>query len=186
MFWFMFAPGALDDFEQRVMGGLMIRDQEAQALAALSSQFPQLQITNLERQIGAVRDVMIVLTRLINTTLLLLLTGAMMVIIASSWVSSFNRHRQLSLLRVFGLQRWQAYSMSIAEQLIIGLLACVVGILSVQFIAGALFHNLFALSYEPEWFAATGLTLVIAGSFALLGWAFAFRSLRQPIRLSLQ
>ena len=184
MFWFMFAPDALAEFEQSYMGGLMIDDDSQVVLSTLSRNFPQVRITNLERQISGIRDIMIVLTRLMNTTLLLLLGGALMVIVASSFVSAANRQSQLTLMRAFGLRRVQCYGMNVVEQLTIGLVACVVGILGVQLIAGLMFHNLFALNYQPDWWRSISLTLLITGAFAILGWAFAYRSMRTPVRLA--
>lgn len=184
MFWFMFAPDALVDYEQRLMGGLMIQDKPQSILSKLSRNFPQVRITNLERQISGVRDIMIVLTRLMNTTLSLLLGGALMVIVASSFTSAANRQSQLTLMRALGLRRAQCYGMNVVEQLTIGLVACVVGLLGVQLIAGIMFHNLFALSYELDWWRSLLLTLLISGAFAILGWTFAYRNLQTPVRLS--
>lgn len=184
MFWFMFAPDALANFEQRLMGGLMIQNKPQSILNDLNSNFPQLRITNLERQISGIRDIMIVLTRLMNTTLSLLLGGALMVIVASSFTSAANRQSQLTLMRALGLRRVQCYAMNVVEQLTIGLVACIVGLLGVQLIAGLMFHNLFALSYELDWWRSISLTLLISGAFAILGWAFAYRNLQTPVRLS--
>jgi ABC-type antimicrobial peptide transport system permease subunit len=121
---------------------------------------------------------------MMNTTLVLLLAGAVMVIVATSYVSVSNRQKQISLMRAFGLRRAQCYGMNITEQLVIGIVACLVGILGVQLIAGLMFDNLFALSYELEWGRAFALTAIISLAFAGLGWLFAFRDLRQPVRLS--
>jgi predicted lysophospholipase L1 biosynthesis ABC-type transport system permease subunit len=166
------------------MGGLMIQDKPQSILSDLNSNFPQLRITNLERQISGIRDIMIVLTRLMNTTLSLLLGGALMVIVASSFTSAANRQSQLTLMRALGLRRAQCYAMNVVEQLTIGLVACIVGLLGVQLIAGLMFQNLFALSYELDWWRSISLTLLISGAFAILGWAFAYRNLQTPVRLS--
>jgi len=184
MFWFMFSPEALAPFEQRYMGGIMVDDDSNNVLSEVGSNFPQVRITDLERQISGIRDIMIVLTRLMNTTLVLLLAGALMVIIATSFVSASNRQVQSSLMRVIGLRRSQCYAMNITEQLVVGLVACLIGILGVQLIAGLMFHNLFALSYEMELGSALLLSAMISFTFVSLGWLFAFRELRQPVKLS--
>lgn len=184
MFWFMFAPDALAPFEQHYMGGIMIKDYSTTVLSSISSNFPQVRITDLERQIAGIRDMMIVLTRLMNTTLILLLGGALMVIIATSFVSASNRQVQSTLMRAIGLRRAQCYTMNISEQLVVGLVACLIGILGVQLIAGVMFHNLFALSYELQWRSALLLTVLISAAFVGLGWLFAFRQLQQPVKLS--
>lgn len=184
MFWFMFAPDTLADYEQTLMGGLMIASDPQATLRTLSVNFPQLRLTNLERQISGIRDIMVVLTRLMNTVLLLLLTGALMLIVASSFTSAANRQSQLTLMRALGLRRSQCYAMNVVEQLTIGLVACGVGLLGVQLIGGVMFHKLFALSYQLDWWRAGWLSLSISGAFVILGWAFAFRNLQTPVRLS--
>ncbi|MFT6407439.1 MAG: putative ABC transport system permease protein [Arenicella sp.] len=184
MFWFMFSADALAPFEQHYMGGIMLNDDSLNVLSTISSNFPQVRIADLERQITGIRDIMIVLTRLMNTTLILLLAGALMVISASSFVSASNRQTQTALMRAIGLRRAQCYAMNITEQLVVGLVACLIGILGVQLIAGLMFDNLFALPYELEWGSALLLTALISATFAGLGWLFAFRQLQQPVKLS--
>ena len=184
MFWFMFVPSALADFKQHYMGGLFVEGKASQALKAVGAHFPQLRVTDLEKQIAGIRSIMIVLTRLMNTTLVLLLAGALMVIVATSFVSVSNRHIPNTLMRVIGVRRTQCYAMNMAEQLVVGLVACFIGLLGVQLIGGAMFQNLFALSYEPEWRVAALLTAIITLSFIVLGWLFAFRQLRQPIAVN--
>lgn len=184
MFWFMFAPDALAPFEQHTMGGVSVTEESKGVLSALSARFPQVRITDLERQLSGIRNIMIVLTRLMNTTLLLLLAGALMVIVATSFVSASVRQKQSSLMRVMGLRRRQCYTMNITEQLVIGLVACLIGILGVQLIAGLMFENLFALPYAMEWRSALVLTALISATFVSLGWLFAFRQLQQPVKFS--
>lgn len=184
MFWFMFSPDALSQFEHRYMGGLMMRGDAQEALSNLAKAFPQVRVINLERQIAGIRNIMIVLTRLMNTTLLLLLAGAVMVIIATSFVSAAHKQTQMTLLRAFGLRRNQYYAMAMIEHITVGLVACLVGILGVQIIAELMFQNLFALSYKPDWFRSVLLTLCISAAFAILGWVFAYRNLRSPAKLA--
>ena len=183
MFWFMFAPDTLKPFEQHYMGGVLIKGNSQAMLSNISYRFPQIRITDLEGQMKSIRDIMTVLTRLMNSTLVLLLCGALMVIIAASYVSATNRRAQSSLMRVMGLRRSQCYAMNMVEQLIIGLVACLIGILGVQLIAGVMFDQLFALSYVWEWQSALILTALISATFVGLGWVFAMWQLRQPITL---
>jgi len=184
MFWFMFAPDTLAEFEQHYMGGIKIDENSRSVLSVLTEKFPQVRVSDLERQIQGIRDIMIVLTRMMNTALTLLLGGALMVIIATSFVSASSRRTQSSLMRVIGLRRKQCYAMSITEQMVVALVACMIGILGVQLIAGALFQNLFALSYQLDWERALLLTALISSTFVVIGWLFAFRQLQDPIRLS--
>jgi putative ABC transport system permease protein len=184
MFWFMFAADTLAPFEQQYMGGLMLDDHSQDVLSGLGSNFPQVRITDVERQIAGIRDIMIVLTRLMNTTLTLLLGGALMVIIATAFVSAASRQTQSTLMRAIGLRRAQCYAMNVTEQLVVGLVACLIGIMGVQLIAGLLFHTLFALPYQFEWGSALLLTTLISSAFVGLGWLFAFCQMQQPVKLS--
>lgn len=184
MFWFMFAPDALARFEQHYMGGILVDDHSQVVLSEIANTFPQVRITSLERQVAGIRAMMVVLTRLMNTVLILLLAGALMVIIATSFVSASNRQTQSTLMRAIGLRRAQCYVMNMTEQLVVGLVACLVGMFGVQLIGGLMFQNLFALSYELEWKSAVSLTVIISTAFIGLGWLFAFRQLQQPVKFS--
>jgi putative ABC transport system permease protein len=184
MFWFMFTEDSLAPFEQHYMGGIMVDDNSHNVLSSLSRNFPQVRIVDLERQLAGIRDIMIVLTRLMNTTLTLLLAGALMVIVATSFVSASNRQTQSTLMRAIGLRRAQCYAMNITEQLVVALVACLIGILGVQLIAGLMFQELFALSYQLQWGSALLLTALICATFVGLGWLFAYRQLQQPVKLS--
>lgn len=184
MFWFMFAPDALAEFDQHYMGGISVGSESQSLLNTIIGDYPHVRVTDIERQIAGVRDIMIVLTRLLNTTLVLLLAGALMVIIATSFVSAENRQSQSNLMRAIGLRRTQCYAMNMTEQLIVGLVACLIGVLGVQLIGGLLFQNLFALAYRLEWASALSITILISTIFVSLGWLFAFRQLQQPIKLA--
>lgn len=184
MFWFMFAPDALAVFEQHYMGGVMVHGEPSKILRTFSNRFPQVRINDLERQIVGIRDMMVLLTRLMNTTLVLLLAGALMVIVATSFVSVSNRQTQGALMRALGLRRAQYYAMNITEQLVIGVVACFVGVLGVQLIAGLMFDSLFALPYGLDWSRALTLTALITAAFASIGWLFSYRQLQQTVKLS--
>ena len=184
MFWFMFSADSLAQFEQHYMGGIMIDEHSKNTLSIVSRDFPQVRITNLERQISGIRDIMLVLTRLMNATLLLLLSGALMVIIATSFVNTINRQTQSNLMRTLGLRRAQCYMMNIAEQLVIAFVACAIGIAGVQLTAGLMFHNLFALPYQIEWKSALLLTALVSLTFSCIGCVFAFRQLQLAVKLN--
>jgi len=181
MFWFMFAPDTLAALDHQFLGGILIHRDPRALLGDLTKAAPQIRINNLEAQIAGIRAIMIVLTRLLNTTLLLLMIGALMVIIASSYANSASRQARLNLMRALGLQKRQCYAMNLAEQLTLGLVACSIGILGVQMIGGALFKSLFALPYQLDWTTAIVVTALISASFTLLGWLFTFRRLQQPV-----
>ncbi len=184
MFWFMFSESALQPYEQHMMGGLLISTPAQPLLSQLGAKFSQVRVTDLERMISGIRDIMIVLTRLMNTALLLLLSSALMVIIVNSFVAFSNRSNQMQLMRALGLRRRQCYVMNMAEQFVIGLAACLVGVLAVQLIAGALFQNLFALPYQLDWQHVLSLGGLICASFVVVGFAFSLRQLRREVTLS--
>ena len=184
MFWFMFAPDALASFEQHYIGGISIDSMSTNALSAISNHFPQVRINDLEKQISGIRDVMIVLTRLMNLTLILLLAGALMVIASTIFTNASTKQTQSALMRALGLRRHQCYAMNITEQTVIALVACVIGALGVQLIADAMFKNLFSLPYRLEWESALLLTMIVSMVFVCLGWLFTYRELKLPIKLS--
>lgn len=194
MFWFMFAPDTLANFDQSMMGGFNLdnaalnnnKQDPKLALKSIIEQFPSVKITNLERQITSVRTIMVALTRLMNTALVLLLGGALMLIISSSFTNAINRESQVVLLKTLGLRTQQLLGMGLIEQVTLSAVACAVGIAGVQLIAGTLFNELFGLSYELDWRHALSLSGIITGGFAVLGLLFSFRSSQQNVRLSMQ
>ena len=194
MFWFMFAPDALANFEHTMMGGFNLNDSgfnnspesSKPILGILVTQFPSVKITNLERQISTIRTTMIALTRLMNTALLLLLGGALMLIISSSFSNAVNRQSQNVLLRAFGLQNQQLLKMNLIEHFTLSAVACAVGILGVQLIGSLMFKELFAMNYQLDWARALTLSAYIITGFVILGGLFSFRSSQQTVRLSMQ
>jgi len=185
MFWFMFAPDALENYKHRYMGGLLLKENVVAHLSTLVSHFPQIRITNLERQMSKIRELIAALIRLMNTILSLLLGCAALLIITSSFVGAAHHKKQLGLLRTFGLKRNQAYLMAIVQQLVLGSVACAMGIVGTQVIAGLMFQQLFTINYALNWPLAIGLSVALNIAYSATAFIYTYRRLQQTPRLSL-
>ena len=186
MFWFMFAPDTLVEYDYRYMGGFLLRHNGIQTLEALATDFPQLRITNLEHQMSKVRTIMLAITRLMNTILGLLLCGALMLVIASSFTGASQHKKLLLLLRTFGTSHKQCYLIGIIQQLSLAVVSCLVGILGAQAIAGLMFKQLFQLPYIPSWGLILALSGAVSALFVTLSCFTVFQHLKQPTHASLR
>lgn len=188
MFWFVFPEGVLESFDVTAMGGMLVpvERSKAEAMTPILSLLPQIRITDLESQIEGIRGVMVALTRLVNIILFTLLGAGATVILASALVNTRSRDKLVSLIRVFGADKKSCLQMGLVEQLIVALVGCAVGIVSVHAIGSAMFVNVFGLPYAPDWFQALVLSLVFSGCFALVGYLITLDGLKKPPRLGEQ
>lgn len=187
MFWFMFSPETLEVFDHHYMGGFLLNDDSiknktASSLGEISKYFPQVRIIELEQQISKIRNIFFALTRLMNVVLVLLLIASMLLITTSSFVGNSQQRKQLTLLRTFGLHKRQVYGMNVVQQFTIGLVACLVGFVGTQAVAGTMFHEFFNLNYEQDWSLVASLVLFVSAGAVLLSCLFTFRYLRLPSR----
>ncbi len=183
MFWFMFAPDALADFKQHYMGGLEVSKGKQALIKSMAAQFPAILVTDIEQQVFRMRAIMTGLTKMMNSILILLVAAALTVLMASAFISMHTQHKQINLMRALGVLKHRLYWMLLIEQAVVGLVACLIGVLGAQLIAGLMFNQQFGVSYEPNWGELSVLILTVTSVFACIGLLMAYFRIKQPIQL---
>jgi len=75
--------------------------------------------------------------------------------------------------------------MAIVQQLVLGSVACAMGILGTQVIAGLMFQQLFTINYALNWPLAIGLSVALNIAYSATAFIYTYRRLQQTPRLSL-
>lgn len=182
-FWFMFNQHALEKFAQNKMGGFDVSSDQKLLLNDINQQFPNVFIINLKDELSRIRAIMTVITTLMNTVVIVLLMAAIMVMIASTFVSLQNHSQQINLLRAIGVNKRRIYFMNMLEHAIIGFMACLTGIAGTQLIAGIIFDQLFATKYESHLTDNSLLVMTLMACFLLIGWITGYLKMRRPINI---
>ena len=178
-FWFMFAPGVLDSFEQRYMGGIQIDANHDSVLAVISARFPSVKITSLEQHLARIRSIMQAITQGFDSLALMMVCAALVVIFAVSLESRNARSRQEALLHTLGVTLMGLRKMRWVEQIGLGLLAGLVALGGANLIMELVFRFQFALPYRFDGWLYLAVPLGSALSLVLVGMVFdAPRKLR--------
>ncbi|WP_395373364.1 ABC transporter permease [Marinicella sp. W31] len=183
MFWFMFTPDTLERFDHTTMGGFSYHANSTQLLSRISEAFPQARIVSLEQQMSRMRDIMNAMTTIMNSILVLLLSAAFTVLIASAFVHQQKGQNKWLLLQAIGVRKIRLRFMILLEYMIIGSIACVVGIMAAEIIADTLFSAVFAMSFDGDSTLYGLMLLITAVVFAMFGWLLSRLSLKQPIQI---
>ncbi|MFU8832471.1 MAG: ABC transporter permease, partial [Wenzhouxiangella sp.] len=180
MFWFMFAPDALEALPQEYLGGFHLAGDSRATLAALSAAFPNVVVTELEQHLSRVRVMMSAITRTMNALIGLLLLAAAMVLAATAVVAADDKRRAGGLLRAIGASSGQIRRMWLVERAMVGFASALIGVLGAHVVAELVFRHQFGMSYAMDWLNYIIVPLAFAGAFAMLEHIFSNRSLRRP------
>ena len=186
MFWFMFAPETLKQFDHQYMGGIHIIQSDKpvnkMVLSQLNLKFPQVMFSDLQQAMDRVSAIMQTLMNIMSAILLILLIAALTVLIISSFVGTAEYQQRL--LRALGVTRLQLISMSILQYALIGFVSCLVGILGAQLISGVLFEQLFSMPYQADIIQNLQITTVTTLSFVMFGLLMSYNIHRKPILIN--
>lgn len=180
MFWFMFAPDALEGLPQEYLGGFHLAGDSRATLAALSAEFPDIVVTDLEQHLSRVRDIMVALTRMFNALIALLLLAATMVLVATAVSAVDEKRRTGGLLRAIGATCGQIRRMWLVERAMVGFVSALIGVLGAHLLAELIFRYQFGMPYATDWVNYTMVPLGFASAFAMLEFSLSNPSLRQP------
>ena len=183
MFWFMFAPDGLVDFAQYDMGGIEIMGDSKQVIKQITAEFPTVLITDLEEQVGRMRAIMVAMTKMMDSILVLLVSAALTVLMASAFAGMHTQYKLINLMRAMGVVKKKIYLMLLVEQAVVGFVACLIGVLGAQLIAGLMFKQQFGVTYVPDWGGLTLLMLLVTSVFAVMGLLIANHRIKKPIEL---
>ena len=186
MFWFMFAPNVLNQFDPQYMGGIHMNQAQLPdnntVLSDLNVQFPQVLFSDLQQLVNRISAIMQALMNIMSAILFILLCGAFTVLIVSAFVGSHDNGH--TIMRSLGVTKTQLIKMNVLQQGLIGLVSCLVGILGAQLISGILFEELFSIPYKADMTQNVLITVLTTLSFIIFGLLMSYNNLKKPILIN--
>jgi putative ABC transport system permease protein len=104
-FYFLFSPGALDNFSPNFLTSLLIPPKDKTFINTLLRQYPTIVVIEVDRIIERIRSIVDQVSRSIELVLWLVCIGGLLVLVAAVSTSMSNRLQEAALLRALGSGR---------------------------------------------------------------------------------
>ena len=185
-FFVILPPALLRDAPQSFITALHVQPAQADALAALVRQYPNLTVINTDQVLGQVRRVLDQVIGAAQFLFAFALSAGVLVLYTALVSSQDERQREAALLRALGATRAQLGRAQAIEMVLVGVCAGLLAATGASAIAWALAHFAFEFDFTvPGWVflagVAGGVAAALAGS-----WTGMRRILEAPPLLSLR
>jgi putative ABC transport system permease protein len=151
----------------------------AAALAALSRDFPNLSLVDLNAILDRVRDIVARVTAAVTWVLGFSLVAGVLVLLAALAATADERRFEAALLRTLGAHGRQLAVAVLAEFATLGLLAGAIAVAAAAALGSALASGVFKLSgYAPPLLPLAALVAAAAMLVAVAGWISTLRIAR--------
>jgi putative ABC transport system permease protein len=172
-FYFLFSPGALDNYSPSYLTSLFIPSEKKQFVNSLLRKYPTVVVLEVDRIIERIRTIVEQVSRGIELVLWLVLIGGVMVLVAAVNASMGNRLQEAGLLRALGSGRKLILGSLWLEFSLLGLFAGILAVFGAETLLLALQVFVFEQSVSPHyilWFFGPLLGSLFIG---LLGLVFS-------------
>ena len=181
-FFTLFPPGALDGMPTSYLGAVRLPEGPASGawVSALLQQYPNVLAIDVGDVIRQVQSIMDQVSRAVEFVFLFTLLGGLLVLQAAIAATQDERRFDAAILRTIGASSTQLSAAQIAEFLVLGALAGVLGAGGATAIGWVLADRVFTIPYSPSpWVWGWG---VIGGALVvtLAGWIGTRNTARQP------
>ena len=170
-FFFLFSPGALDNFSANFLTSVYIPPEQKTFINGLLRDYPTIVIIEVDRIIERIRNIVEQVSRGIELVLWLVLLGGVMVLIAAVNASMATRLQETGLLRALGSGRKLILSSLAMEFMLLGLFAGTLAVLGAEALLFGLQYFVFEGSVKPHfelWLAGPVLGAVLIGVLGLV------------------
>ena len=170
-FFFLFSPGALDNFSANFLTSVYIPPEQKTFINGLLRDYPTIVIIEVDRIIERIRNIVEQVSRGIELVLWLVLLGGVMVLIAAVNASMATRLQETGLLRALGSGRKLILSSLAMEFMLLGLFAGTLAVLGAEALLFGLQYFVFEGSVKPHfelWLAGPVLGAVLIGILGLV------------------
>ena len=151
-------------------------DTDATAMAALSRDFPNLSLIDLNAILDRVRDIIGRVSSAVTWVLGFSLAAGLLVLLAALAATADERRIEAALLRTLGAHRRQLSIAVLSEFAVLGLLAGVIAVVAAGTLGHVLAGSVFKLSgYTPPLLPLIALVGTAALIVALAGWIGTLR-----------
>lgn len=171
-FYFIFEPGALNDFAATYMTSAYIPPEQKRLVNRLMRNHPTLLVIALDRVFEQIRSVVARVTQGIQLVLMLTLVGGALVLLAAVNSSLESRKQEAGLLRALGSSRRLVVGSVWAEFSVLGGLAGLLGVVGAEALLFSLQYWVMDIPIQPHygyWLLGPVLGATLVGTLGALG-----------------
>jgi putative ABC transport system permease protein len=178
-FFLMLDPASGATLPHSFVASFHLQGDASQSLAALSRDYPNISLIDLNAILDRVRDIIGRVTRAVSWVLGFSLLAGVLVLVAALAVTADDRRFEAALLRTLGAHGRQLSIAVLSEFAVLGLLAGAIAVVGAGALGSVLATSVFKLAgYTPPFAALTGLVAAAALIVALAGWIGTLRIAR--------
>ena len=170
-FYFLFSPGALDNYSPNYLTSLFIPAEHKQLINQLLRNYPTIVVLEVDRIIERIRTIVSQVSRGIELVLWLVLVGGIMVLVAAVNASMANRMQEAGLLRALGSGRRLILGSLWTEFSLLGLLSGILAVIGAEALLLSLQGLVFNQPLKPHfnlWLSGPLLGAMLIGLLGLL------------------
>lgn len=170
-FFFIFAPGTLDEFSPTYITSLHLPAADKAFINELLRTYPTVLVIELDRVIGQIRTIVNQVSDGVQLVLWLTLAGGCLVLLAAVSSSIEARKQEVGLLRALGSPRRLMLGSVWLEFSVLGLLAGIIAVLGAEVLLASLQHWVLETPIKPHvlfWFAGPLLSAGLIGGLGVL------------------
>jgi len=150
-FFFIFEPGALDDYSPTFMTSLFLPREDKVFINDLLRQYPTILIVELDRLMEQIRTVVNHVSEGVQLVLWLIMLASAMVLFAAVTSSLDSRKQETGLLRALGSSRRLIMGSIWAEFTLTGFLSGAVAIIGAELLLVSLQHYVLEMPVRPHY-----------------------------------
>lgn len=173
-FFLVFSPGALDELPASWITSAYLPPERASLLVDFLARFPSITVFDLDALLNQVRNMMTQAARAVEFVFAFTLAAGVAVLLAAIQASRRERRFESALLRALGGSRRLVLSGVLAEFLLLGLLAGVLGAAGATLTGWLLATRVFEIPWQLSlwlWPASIGLgVLLVTGAGLAATW----------------
>lgn len=150
-FFFIFQPGALDDFSPMYMTSVYIGPGQKSFINTLLREHPTIVVLELDRVINQIRTIITQVSDGVQLVLLLVLLGGILVLVAAVTGSLASRQQEAGLLRALGSPGRLLVNSVWVEFAILGFVAGIIAIVGAEVLLISLQVWVFNVPVQPHY-----------------------------------
>ncbi len=178
-FFLMLDPASGATLPHSFVASFHLDGTNANALAAISRDYPNISLIDLNAILDRVRDIIDRVSRAVTWVLGFSLLAGVLVLLAALASTADERRFESALLRTLGAHRRQLSIAVLAEFAVLGLLAGTIAVIGAGVLGTVLARDVFKLAdYTPPLMALATLVAAAASTVALAGWIGTLRIAR--------
>ncbi len=169
-FYFLFSPGALDNYSPNYLTSLYLAPENKTFINQLLREFPTIVVLEVDRIIERIRAIVEQVSRSIELVLWLVLVGGMLVLIAAVNASMASRLQEAGLLRALGSGRNLILGSLCVEFSVMGFFAGVIAVFGAETLLLGLQYFVFDQAIRPHyilWYSGPLLGALFIGILGL-------------------